>query len=318
MIALYTITASSAPATTWDEPGELDVRDWLSSSKHKNNGNGSSRTGSSSSSGQCQKTTPREIDFDVDIVKRMFGSSKPTICGVTAAPTQQSCKSFSADEASGSEQEEPSGGRTSNNLKRGFSGFRSSRTQGTGTNGDGYTPLDPKLGKKATASAKKMLLALQKQSSTCDNAVELPLIDQVMQENTICQAFTYFSQVIEPSWNPFSKKAKALMMAWLEEPIALANGMSVKTNTAAGSSRGSRTRAGGLRSRSASNDSSEATENTGQGNNNTGHGNNSTGPGNNNVQGNNFWKVEPSVYKSVRTSLDTITESHDIYYRKKR
>ncbi|SJL07566.1 uncharacterized protein ARMOST_10916 [Armillaria ostoyae] len=278
VIALYTITASSAPATTWDESEELDVRGLFSSSKHKNNGGESSRTGSSTSSGQCQKTTARGIDFDVDIVKRIFGSSKPTICGVTAAPTQQSCKSFSADEASDSEQASTSGGRTSN--KRGF--FGSSRTQGTQMNGDstGYTALDPKLGKKATVSAKKMLLALQKQSSTCDNAVELPLIDQVMQENTICQAFTYFAQVIQPSLNPFSKKAKALMMTWLEGPIALANGKSVKSSTATGNSRGSNNKPGGLRSRLVSSGSGGVTENTGR--------------------GNNFWKVEPSVYKSKK------------------
>lgn len=214
----------------------------------------------------------------MDIVKRIFDSSKPTICGVTAAPTQQSCKSFSADDASDSEQASTSGGRTSN--KRGV--FGSSRTQGTQMNGDStdYTPLDPKLGKKATASGKKMLLALQKQSSTCDNAVELPLIDQVMQENTICQAFTYFSQVIQPSLNPFSKKAKALMMTWLEGPIALANGKSVKSSPTTGSSRGSNNKPGGLRSRLVSSGSGGVTENTGQ--------------------GNNFWKVEPSVYKSKK------------------
>ncbi|PBK97628.1 hypothetical protein ARMGADRAFT_1162467 [Armillaria gallica] len=277
VIALYTITASSAPATTWDE-SELDVRGLFSSSKNKHNGGESSRTGTSSSSGQCQKTTARGIDFDVDIVKRIFGSSKPTICGVTAAPTQQSCKSFSADESSDSEQASTSGGRTSN--KRGFLG--SSRTQETQTNGDstGYTPLDPKLGKKATVSTKKILLALQKQSSICDNAVELPLIDQVMQENTICQAFTYFSKVIQPSLNPFSKKAKALMMTWLEGPIALANGKSVKSSTATGSSRGSNHQPGGLRSRLVSSGSGSVTENT--------------------EQGNNFWKVEPSVYKSKK------------------
>ncbi|KAK0221788.1 hypothetical protein IW262DRAFT_929859 [Armillaria fumosa] len=121
VIALYTITASSAPATTLDEYEELDARDFFSSSKNKNNGGQSSRTGSSSSSGQCQKTTARGIDFDVDIVKRIFGSSKPTICSVTAAPTEQSCKSFSADEVSGSGEEGTSGGRISDNLKRGVS-----------------------------------------------------------------------------------------------------------------------------------------------------------------------------------------------------
>lgn len=301
VIALYTITASSAPATTLDEYEELDARDFLGSSKNNNNGGQSSRTGSSSSSGQCQKTTARGIDFDVDIIKRMFGSSKPTLCGVTAAPTQQSCKSFSADEGSNSEQEGTSGGRTSNNLKRGF--FGSSRTHGTQTNGnsDGYTPLDPKLGKKATATAEKILLALQKQSSTCDNAVELPLIDQVLQENTICQAFTYFSKIIQPSLDPFSKKAKVLMATWLEGPIALANGQSVpmstaiggsrnsttatrpsQTSTATGSSRGSGSRTGGSRGRLGTRGSGNMTENTGQGN------------------SNNFWKVEPNVYKSKK------------------
>ncbi|KAK0464435.1 uncharacterized protein EV420DRAFT_1042987 [Desarmillaria tabescens] len=114
VIALYTLTASSAPATTsWDESEELDVRGLFSSSKGKDTGK-SSTSGSSSSNGQCQKTTTRGIDFDVDIIKRLFGSSKPTICGVTAAPTQQSCKSFSADETSNGEQTSTSGGHTSN------------------------------------------------------------------------------------------------------------------------------------------------------------------------------------------------------------
>ncbi len=73
------------------------------------------------------------------------------------------------------------------------------------------------------------------------------------------------------------------MMSWLEGPIALANGKSVKSSTATGSSRGSNHRPGGLRSRLVSSGSGSVTENT--------------------EQGNNFWKVEPSVYKSVRTSL---------------
>ncbi|KAK0201805.1 hypothetical protein DFS33DRAFT_1023300 [Desarmillaria ectypa] len=153
----------------------------------------------------------------------------------------------------------------------------------TQTSGDstGYIPVDPKLSKQATASANKSLLTLQKQSPTCDNAVELPFIDKVMQENRICEAFKFFSKVIQPSLNPFSKKAKALMTSWLGDPIALANGKEVKRSTAASSSRGSNAMPSGLRSRLVSSSSGGVTESTGQ--------------------GNNFWKVKLSVYKSKKS-----------------
>ncbi|KAK0221789.1 hypothetical protein IW262DRAFT_930073 [Armillaria fumosa] len=89
------------------------------------------------------------------------------------------------------------------------------------------------------------------------------------------------------------------MATWLEDPIAFANGQSVQkrtaiggsqnsisatrtsqNSTATGSSRGSSSRPGGSRSPLVSRGSGNVTENTGQ--------------------GNNFWKVEPSVYKSKK------------------